>query len=67
MMKRMMAGYERSLLLPNPVASEEELALGIQEFNKVYGLRTEVRPGSLDILERAWTSAKQLVREVTAQ
>ena len=65
MMKRLMANYERSLLLPTPVASEQELASGIHEFNRIYGLRTEVRPGTLDILEKAWSSAKQLVREIT--
>lgn len=65
MMKRLMASYERSLLLPTPVASERELALGIQEFNKIYGLRTEVRLGTLDILEKAWSSAKQLVGDIT--
>jgi hypothetical protein len=64
-LKRLMASYQRSLLLPTPVASEQELALGIQEFNKIYGLRTEVRPGTLNILERAWNSAKQLARGAT--
>ena len=65
MIKRLMASYERSLLLPTPVASERELALGIQEFNKIYGLRTEVRLGTLDILAKAWSSAKQLVEDIT--
>jgi hypothetical protein len=62
-MKRLMANYERSLLLPTPVASEHELALGIEEFNKTYGLRTEVRSGTLDLLEKAWNAAKQLIRD----
>jgi hypothetical protein len=62
-MKRMMANYERSLLLPTPVASEQELASGVEEFNKTYGLRTEVRAGTLGLLEEAWSSAKQLVRD----
>ena len=65
MMKRLMAGYERSLLLPTAVVTEHELVSGSQEFNKIYGLRTEVRPGTLDILEKAWSSAKQLVRDIT--
>jgi len=65
MIKRLMASYERSLLLPTPVASEHDLALGIQEFNKIYGLRTEVRLGTLDILEKTWSSAKHLVRRIT--
>jgi hypothetical protein len=63
--KRLMANYERTLLMPTPVASEQELASGVEEFNKIYGLRTEVRPGTLDLLEEAWISAKKFVREVT--
>ncbi len=63
-MKRLMANYKRTLLLPTPVASEQELALGVEEFNEIYGLHSEVRPGSLDLLEQAWNSAKQFVREV---
>ena len=66
-MKRLLASYERSLLLPTPVASEQELALRIQEFNEIYGLRTEVRLGTLEILDKAWSSAKQSVREAAAR
>jgi hypothetical protein len=62
-MKRLMANYERCLLMPTPVASEQELAIGIEEFNKTYGLRTEIRVGILDLLEKAWNSAKQFVRD----
>ena len=61
--KRLLANYERSLLMPTPVASEQELASGVEEFNKIYGLRTEVRQGTLDILVKAWQAAKQFVRE----
>ncbi|MDA8407672.1 MAG: DUF1638 domain-containing protein [Deltaproteobacteria bacterium] len=64
MMKRLMASYQRSLLLPTAVATEHELASGSQEFSEIYGLRTEVRPGTLDILEKAWNSAKQVVRRI---
>lgn len=63
-MKRLLANYERCLLLPTPVASEQELAVGVEEFRQIYGLRSEVRDGTLDILEQAWNSAKQFVREV---
>jgi hypothetical protein len=63
-MKRLLANYERTLLLPTPVASEQELASGIEEFNRLYNLRTEVRPGTLDLLEQAWDAAKGFVREV---
>ena len=61
-LKRLMADYERSLLLPTAVASEQELASGVQEFNKIFGLRTEVRRGTLDLLKQAWNSAKQSVQ-----
>jgi hypothetical protein len=64
--KRLLANYERTLLLPTPVASEQELASGVKEFNKIYGLRTEVRPGTLDLLEQAWQAAKHHVREVSS-
>ena len=65
-LKRLMANYERSLLLPTPVASEQELAQAVEEFNEIYGLRTEVRPGTLDLLQQAWISAKRTVRENTS-
>jgi Protein of unknown function (DUF1638) len=61
--KRLMANYERSLIMPTPVASEQELMSGVEEFNKIYDLRTEVRPGTLGLLEKAWNSTKQLVRD----
>jgi len=62
-MKRLLANYKRTLLLPTPVASEQELASGVEEFNEIYGLHSEVRPGTLDLLEQAWNFAKQSVRE----
>ena len=58
MSKRLMANYERSLLLPTPVMSENEMTANIQEFNEMYGLRSEVRYGSLDILEQNWKRVK---------
>ena len=61
--KRLMANYKRTLLLPTPVASEQELAFGVEEFNELFGLHSEVRPGSLDLLEQAWSSAKQSVQK----
>jgi hypothetical protein len=67
MMKRLMANYQRSLLLPTPVAGEQELAQAVEEFNEIYNLHSEVRPGTLDLLEQAWNSAKQFVRGPTAQ
>jgi Protein of unknown function (DUF1638) len=61
MLKRLMANYKRTLLLPTPVMSEEEMASSIREFNETYGLRSEVRPGTLEILNRTWRTAKESV------
>jgi len=66
MSKRLMANYERSLLMPTPVLSEQELASGIEEFNEIYGLRTEVRAGTLDVLQKTWITTKKLVVARTA-
>ncbi|MCX5862849.1 MAG: DUF1638 domain-containing protein [Deltaproteobacteria bacterium] len=63
MSKRLMANYERSLLLPTPVMSEDEMASHVEEFNELYGLRTEVRSGSLELLEKSWEHAKAFVKD----
>ena len=57
--KRLLAHYERNLLLPTPVLSEEQMRENIEEFNRVHGFRNEVRPGALDILQDAWERAKK--------
>jgi hypothetical protein len=62
MSKRLMANYERSLLLPTIVMSENEMRANIKEFNDMYGLRSEVRHGSLDILEQNWKRVKVFVK-----
>jgi hypothetical protein len=41
--------------------SEEEMAASVTEFNEKYGLRSEVRPGTLEILNRTWRKAKESV------
>lgn len=62
-MKRLMANYQRSLILPTPVLGELELTENIREFNETYGLRTECRPGTLALLEDAWNAVKQAARQ----
>jgi hypothetical protein len=59
--KRIMAAYERSLLLTSPVLSQEEMAANIEQFNRAYGLRTEVRAGTLEILAKTWEMGKRYV------
>jgi hypothetical protein len=59
MAKRIFSGYKRSLIIPTPVLSEEEMRHNIEEFNSFFNFRTEVRKGTLAILQRTWESAKQ--------
>jgi hypothetical protein len=54
-----MSKYERSLLIPNSALSEEEMRQNIEEFNHLFGFRTEVRQGILDILNKTWETAKE--------
>jgi hypothetical protein len=58
MAKRLFEHYERSLLIPTPVMAKEEMRKNIEEFNQLFGLRTEVRQGTLNILDKTWKSAK---------
>ncbi len=53
-----MCGYERSLLIPSPVVPEAEMRRNIKDFNELFNLRTEVRAGTLHILNQAWETAK---------
>ncbi len=62
---RIMAGYERSLLLITPVLSEDEMTTNIEEFNQTYGLGTDVRKGTLEILEKTLARGKQFVMKKT--
>jgi hypothetical protein len=54
-----MSKYERSLLIPNPALSEEEMRQNIEEFNRLFDFRIEVRQGILHILNKTWESAKK--------
>jgi len=63
MAKRIFSGYKRSLLIPNPVLPEEEMRHNIEDFNSFFNFRTEVRKGTLEILQRTWESAKHEVKK----
>jgi hypothetical protein len=54
-----MANYERSLLIATPVLSENEMRQNIEEFSQLFGLRTEVRQGTMELLENTWKLAKE--------
>ena len=58
-LQRMMEDYERTLALPTTVMSMEEMSPLIAEFNEMFGLRSEERVGTLEILGSALASAKE--------
>jgi hypothetical protein len=57
-----MSNYERSLLIPNSALPVKEMRQNIAEFNHLFGFRTELLQGSLDILSNTWASAKDYLR-----
>lgn len=57
-----MSKYERSLLIPNPVLSEKKMRQNIAEFNHLFGFRTELLQGSLEILHQIWKTAKDYLQ-----
>jgi hypothetical protein len=59
--RRIFKDYKRSLLIPNRVMCEEEMRNNIEEFNRMFGFRTEIREGTLELLKGAWNRAKDLV------
>jgi len=63
MAKRIFSNYKRSLLIPTSVSTEEAMKHKIDEFNRLFGLRVEMRPGTLEILQKAWDEAKTRVCE----
>jgi hypothetical protein len=65
MARRLFKNYERSLLIPTPIMSEKAMQQNSAEFNKLFGFRQEIRQGTLDILERAWDSAKATLNNGT--
>jgi len=62
MARRLFKNYERSLLIPTPIMSEETMKQNSNEFNARFGLREEIRPGTLDILTATWKSAKDFLK-----
>jgi len=60
-----MSNYERSLLIPNPTLSVNKMKHNIDEFNQLFGFRTELKQGNLDMLKKTWETAKQFLQENT--
>lgn len=59
MAKRIFKAYKRSLLVLDPALSEGRMRENIKDFNLMFSFRTEVREGSLDLLEKTWNNAKK--------
>jgi hypothetical protein len=57
-----MSNYQRSLLISSPALSVERMGQNIAEFNRLFGFRTELLAGSLDMLNDAWASAKKYLQ-----
>lgn len=58
-----LSNYERSLVIPNPTLSADKMRQNIEEFNQLFGFRTELKPGSLDMLQKSWETAKNHLRK----
>jgi hypothetical protein len=56
--KKMLAHYERTLLVLTPVVPEDEMKQSADDFGRRFGLRVQERRGTLDMLNQAWQSAK---------
>jgi hypothetical protein len=61
MAQRLFSAYTRSLLIPTNVMAEEKMRQNAEEFGRLLNLRTEVRQGTLEILQQAWENAKREV------
>lgn len=55
----LMRDYKRSLILSTPVLGESEIRENIREFNERYDLKTDIRFGTLTLLENAWEEVKK--------
>ncbi len=58
MARRLFKNYERSLLIPTPVMSQEEMRKNAEAFSQMFGFRTEYRAGTMHILNETWQRAK---------
>jgi hypothetical protein len=67
MARRLFKNYERSLLISTPIMSQETMKQNTKEFNARFGLREEIRPGTLDILTDTWNSAKAFLKTMKVE
>jgi hypothetical protein len=67
MARRLFKNYERSLLISTPIMSEDTMKQNSNEFSALFGLREEIRPGTLDILTDTWNSAKAFLKTMKVE
>ena len=60
--RRMFEHYERTLLISNPVMSDQKMQEAIEEFVDTFGFRIETCAGTMGILTRTWEEAKGSLR-----
>ncbi|HEM61844.1 MAG TPA: DUF1638 domain-containing protein [Chloroflexi bacterium] len=58
MARRMFQHYARTLLISNPVMSDQEMQESIQEFVDTFGFRIEACQGTISILQTTWQEAR---------
>jgi hypothetical protein len=63
MARRIFSAYKRSLLIPTPVLPEAQMRQNIEDFNLLFDFSTDVRPGTLALLQQTWDKAKQHLTE----
>jgi hypothetical protein len=61
-LKRVLAGYERALLVQTPALANDDLLRCGMEFRQQTGLRLEQRQGSIAPLTCAWSATKSCVQ-----
>jgi hypothetical protein len=61
-LKRLLADYERVMLVQNQAMPDEELQRRGDEFARLTGLRKETQAGTMSPLKAAWVSAKAAAR-----
>ncbi|MET0043395.1 MAG: DUF1638 domain-containing protein, partial [Candidatus Thiodiazotropha sp. 6PLUC3] len=66
-LKRLLADYERGLLLQSPALPNDELQQHGNEFSRMTGLRLETECGTMKPLTMAWDAAKTAVRSMSAE
>jgi hypothetical protein len=66
--KRMFVAYQRTLIIPTPVLSEAQMRPDVEAFNQLFNLRSEVKEGTLEILQKTLHRAKDfLLPQVTKE